>query len=309
MKSFFRKLRPKKKFTHHDPLPDTVRVAPDRHGLAIAVIAKDEKDDIAEWVLFHLLRGVRHIYIYDNGSTDGTLEITQKLSKHYPVTVTPWVNFVTQLDVQRLAYAHAITNFGADYRWIAFIDVDEFIFPKKHSSLTEALKELEHLPSVAMPWHMFGTSGHTKRPEGLVTENYTTRAPMPPSISAQKLLFYKTIADPSMVAQTGVHRPHLRQHGKVMYNDAGEQYPLDNIKDPARASANLIQLNHYYTKSEEDYEKKINRGRVANAGSPLSASADKKKRLIEQELVSDDSMSQFLDELKAELERFENLPA
>ncbi len=37
------------------------------------------------------------------------------------------LHFTLELS-QTLAYAHAIMNFGADWRWMAFVDIDEFLF-------------------------------------------------------------------------------------------------------------------------------------------------------------------------------------
>ena len=61
---------------------------------------------------------------------------------------------------QVLAYAHAASNFGGAFRWMAFIDADEFLVPKQAASIPEALAHLGEAVNVSLPWHMFGRSGH-----------------------------------------------------------------------------------------------------------------------------------------------------
>ena len=53
--------------------------AADRHGVAIATVLRDEEHYIAEWVSFHRAVGVRHFFVYDDGSTDRTLPILRGL--------------------------------------------------------------------------------------------------------------------------------------------------------------------------------------------------------------------------------------
>ncbi|MEE1110133.1 MAG: glycosyltransferase family 2 protein, partial [Lachnospiraceae bacterium] len=43
-----------------------------KHALAVVVIVKNEELYIREWIEYHRLAGISHIYLYDNGSTDKT---------------------------------------------------------------------------------------------------------------------------------------------------------------------------------------------------------------------------------------------
>jgi Glycosyltransferase family 92 len=58
-------------------------------------------------------------------------------------------------------------------RWIAFIDIDEFLYAREDDSLLNALRRYEQFPAVAVNWLMFSASGHILKPGGLVIENYT----------------------------------------------------------------------------------------------------------------------------------------
>ena len=65
-----------------------------------------------------------------------------------------------------------------DARWIAFIDLDEFLFSPTGTPLPEVLPDYERLrrPSCVSRAE-FGPSGHRTRPAGLVIENYVHRRP------------------------------------------------------------------------------------------------------------------------------------
>lgn len=56
------------------------------------------------------------------------------------------------------------------------MDVDEFIVPVRSSSFLNLLHFFDQEPAILrLSALQFGTSGHTTRPDGLVTEHYTWR--------------------------------------------------------------------------------------------------------------------------------------
>lgn len=236
---------------------------PGRSGLAIGLIVRNEADHIGEWAKFHALAGVRHFHVYDNGSSDGTVAALRAAVGDM-ATVIPWDQKLRdarrglEIHNQVLAYAHAVRNFGGAYRWMSFIDVDEFLVPKQAASLPEALTHLGHARNISLPWHMFGRSGHIARPEGGVLRNYTRRNPDPMS-DAKGLRNFKMIFDPCHVTSLKVHE--IRTDGnETTCNDAGETFTNKTRSGPDFYSAAHIQLNHYYTRSDSELKAKIARG-------------------------------------------------
>jgi hypothetical protein len=228
--------------------------------LSAVLIAKNEASYLVEWLEFHRLVGVERVYIYDNGSTDETVAVLRSYIRAGFVDYVPWANFDQNAVPQRQAYAHALCNFGPRWRWMAFIDVDEFLFPLKSDSLRTALREYEDLPAVAVHWHMFGCSGHKRRPSGLVIENYTQRAAIPSPAGAEVLLKWKCIVDPKKVR--GVVSPHvfLLDDGRKGAYDEDRRWILKT--QHAAGASKILRLNHYYTKSEEELAAKIAKGSV-----------------------------------------------
>jgi hypothetical protein len=89
---------------------------------------------------------------------------------------------------------------------MAFIDLDEFLFPATVPALAGALAGYEDCAGVSVPWFMFGFSGHDTPPSGLVIENYTERAVFPPCTSRRKLLSWNSIEQPHKIRRiSSVH--------------------------------------------------------------------------------------------------------
>ena len=72
--------------------------------VAIVCIVKDEVDYLEEWLAFHFALGVSHVFIYDNGSTDGSARLLERYQNHGLVTVVDWPLGGGQL----AAYNHAV---------------------------------------------------------------------------------------------------------------------------------------------------------------------------------------------------------
>jgi hypothetical protein len=240
------------------------QAAADRIGLAIVLIVKNEERHVAEWAKFHLQAGVRHFYVYDNGSTDATLTQLIAAVGVQNVTVIPWAQKLrsgrdgAELHNQVLAYAHAVQNFGSEYRWMSFIDVDEFLVPKSGATLPECLSHLENEVNISLPWHMFGRNGFELPPEGGVVRNYTQRHPDPMSVQ-KGMCNFKMIVDPCHVTALKVHV--IETDGAAdSVNDTGVSAAASGRKQAKFYSAQHIQLNHYYTRSSDELEEKLSRG-------------------------------------------------
>lgn len=238
-----------------------------RHGLAITAIVKNESRYIKEWVQFHYGAGVRHFYIYDNGSTDRTQKILMESLPGDALTITPWAQNLgdarykhSTIHNQVLAYAHAASNFGAEYRWFAFIDVDEFLIPRQSESLPLALESLDHCENISLPWHMYGTSGHKTDPGGSVLEKYRYRYSNP-STGDSSLRNFKCIVDPCALTSIRVHS--MQTNGEwLTHNDQGKPAHVKQRFASDFYSSEVIQLNHYYTRSEQEFINKMNKGHI-----------------------------------------------
>jgi hypothetical protein len=234
----------------------------DRTGIAVVLIVKNEARHAAEWAAFHLAAGVARFIVYDNGCSDGTIGELARVLGPGRLVVIPWDQKLRdgprEIHNQVLAYAHAVRNFGPDHRWMTFIDVDEFLVPKQAATLEGALAHLSDCACISLPWHMFGRSGHATPPEGGVVANYTRRNPDPMG-DAKGLRNFKMIVDPSRVTAIKVHS--IETDGQTgSCNDQGLRASLSGREARGFYSADHLQLNHYYTRSDAELQAKIARG-------------------------------------------------
>lgn len=228
------------------------------HRLTIGAIAKNEHFGLEEWVAYHRLVGVDHIYIYDN---DSFIPIKQTLAKDIASGYVTCIDF-PGLSKQMPAYNDCLTRFGADSQWIAFIDCDEFLVPKKTDSVPEVLDRYSNYASLQVNWVLFGSSGHIARPEGLVIENYTKSSPY----SYKENLHTKAIIQPSLVARAGSN-PHYFVPKPGFYAVAENFEGVPNAWSKTH-SVEFLQLNHYTLKSLTEFHAKMAKGRADAAHLP-----------------------------------------
>ena len=130
-----------------------------RYDLAVAAIFKDEGKYLKEWLNYHLLAGVEHFYLYNNDSSDDYAEVLAPYVKANVVTLTDFPGRLTMFP----AYNDALEKFRFECRYMAFIDLDEFIFPKTNLNIAEVVDEIlardKNAAALGINWQCFGSNG------------------------------------------------------------------------------------------------------------------------------------------------------
>ena len=218
--------------------------------LSICAIYRDEAPYLQEWIEFHRLIGVERFFLYDNESSDDHAEILAPYVSEDVAVVHRWPEHPGQAG----AYEHCLAEHGEDSRWIAFLDLDEFLFSPELRAVSEVLAEYEQWPAVGVNRVTYGTSGHREKPEGLVIEEYLMRFPAVASI--------KSIIDPARtVGFVNVHA--------FSYDDDG--FAVDEHKRRIDGwvtdefTFERLRINHYYTRSEAEFQDKLERVRADTA--------------------------------------------
>ncbi len=255
--------------------------------LSICCIARNEHHYIQEWVDYHLMAGAEKIIIYDNESVPPLKEKLRKEPKQEKVIIIPAKGREAQIP----AYNHCLQEFGPESKWIAFIDADEVLFPKKQDDLRLVLADYEQHGGLGVHWVEYGSSGHLAQPVGGQVESYLHRFPL----EYPKNMHIKSIVQPEKVEKA--FNPHQLVYKKPWYCVDEDHFPLAESWGPF--TNEKIQLNHYYFRSQQDFCQKIQRGRadrIDEAGArklqsfyPQTTKAD----------VFDDSLSGFYSKLKS----------
>jgi hypothetical protein len=204
----------------------------------IATMVRDDGDYIDEWVKYHLLIGFEHVLIYDHKSI---------------IPVIP--KWGTKVTVKRIEaelpfpeYIHLSTFRDFKSHWIMACDVDEFLVLLQHNDVRELLANYEHFGGLGIPWSMYGSSGHIKKPSGNVKDSYLWR-----TVDEGKQ-YVKTIANRRYFQDMG--DPHFVYSSKPLVNEAFEPFEGSLTTSPRQ----LCKLNHYFTRSYEEWIFKRNRG-------------------------------------------------
>lgn len=265
-----------------------------QYYLTIATVLRNEGLYIREWLAFYRAIGVDHILIYDNDSTDGFQNLIRDHLADGFVEIVPWPHFVQGINFQHLGFAHAVSYMAGRTTWLALLDLDEFLFSTRSINLSDTLSDYEDLPALAAYWINYGTSGHHRRPPGLVTESFTLRA-ADNGVAAIKN--YKSIVQPHRIKATlGAHRFLTDLDPVVAFNENRE--PLtDARRREQQHSAEILRINHYFSRSWEEFETRSREG-WARFRPRLTREREAKLSLIERNEVEDTSIAAIIPHMR-----------
>lgn len=262
---------------------DSARAYP--HFLSVCAIAKDEGPYLKEWIEFHRLVGVEKFYLYDNESTDDTRDILAPYIESGLVDYT----FQPGQKQQLPAYDDCLARHAAETKWLAYIDLDEFMVPMEFDTVPEFLATLPpDACQLLIPWVVYGSDGHVQKPQGLVTESYMRRD------QGVHSWMMKSIVKPMMCWHVSNHTQSMV--GKTV-DENGTAIELDFQNPSIIRPHNKIRINHYCCKSKEEHRRRRTRGDVmAVTGAQYD---DDHFRRHDCNDVYDPAMERFLPRLRA----------
>lgn len=227
-----------------------------KHEIAMVSISKNEGPYIKEWIEFHKLVGFTKFYFYDNESEDDTLEVLKPYVASGLVEYTLIKGNGRQLD----AYKDAISKHKEECRWMAFLDMDEYLMPTKpFEKIYDVVSNLiakagKGATGIGVNWCIYGSSHLEKKPIGLITENFIYRG----TENDWGNYHIKTICNPRLVKKyISPHYPIYKLGGYNINDSDGKRlwgWFCHNVK------WQNLRINHYYCKSKEQYLQKISRG-------------------------------------------------
>lgn len=210
---------------------------------ALVCIAKNEDDYIEEWINYHIKLGFDKIFIYAND--------WDYSSNNDKVCILNINGEIQQVNAYNsFLNWHNKTN---EYNWAAFFDIDEFLVLNKHNNVKDLLKEYEECNAIGINWAIFGNNYHKHKKSNLsVLKRFTRRAAESFDVNKHIKTIVKLPCNKKM-------RVHELANGWFNLNkekkDGAFNQPVD---------WSIAQLNHYFTKSEQELEIKCNRGRADN---------------------------------------------
>lgn len=210
--------------------------------IALVCIAKNEDNYIEEWIEYNLKLGFDHIFIYAN---DWNFKTDNKKVSVFNISGP---------SSQCKAYNDFKKNKSYGYSWAAFFDVDEFLVLNRHTNIKDFLSDYEDCNAIGVNWAMFGNNDHDKviNNNYKVLDRFTKRAEDNYEVNSH----VKTIVKLPCSKYQHVHSPQCDWY---------------NLKKEKRSGSfntsvdfSVAQLNHYFTKSDEELKEKCKRGRADN---------------------------------------------
>ena len=223
--------------------------------VAICIVCKDDAECLIESIEYHSLIGVDHFIIYDN---DSAIPLAKVLREYKNVTV---INWPAKNLKQSLCYLNCLNKFKSKFKWIGFIDTDEFIVLKniaknsKNKVLNNFIKQYEKYGGIGINILCFGGSGHLKKQKSIINSFTEART------NHKENDFIKTIVNTKYVLSPS-RNPHafIYKHGYFCVNENFKNISVKTKWFHAPLTSDRthkkIQVNHYITRSREDFELK-----------------------------------------------------
>lgn len=218
-----------------------------KHRLAICAVFQNESFFLKEWLDYHIILGVDHFYLYDNLSSDNSKTILGPYIESKVVDLIEWpVETCNQEEyLERLqlpVYNHALSIAKKECKWIAFIDLDEFICPTNHSNLLTFVKEYKKFAGIAINWQIFGTSWVNSLSEGeYIIEKLIYKAP----INHPCNQYIKMLVQPQTVKQ--INNPHYFEYYKGYYAVDCSKKIISPGLPTKPVNIENIRINHYWS--------------------------------------------------------------
>lgn len=236
-----------------------------KNDIALCCIQKQEAPYIEEFVRRHLDIGFDKIVIYDDDDSDDCI-----------ISELPYIKQQINAGTLRIIRCHGIPcpqpfvyrDFYSRFspEWVMFLDVDEFLVLNKHKTVREFVSDpmFDKCRQIHIPWKMFGDSGHYSKTEGDVVDRFTeSYPPQEEQVLCKSIVRggYPTdrLNFRTSHAVRGIS-PEMTASGKPSANPI---YPTTETKYDiswCEPDYSVAQINHYFTKSTEEFVNKCYRG-------------------------------------------------
>jgi hypothetical protein len=224
-----------------------------RTGVAICAVFKDENQYVREWIDYHIKIGIVSFLLYDNMSQ---IPLEHTLKEYIDKGIVKVIHKKGEYDSRQAEAYNDSVNHLQNYEWAAYIDIDEFIvllgeetnindYLKKHNDTTS---------SIGLNWLMFGSNGH-KDVQTSIINSYTQSCP-----GSHHNKHIKSIVRLSRFYWTDNPHYFFITKGNIV-NVREEPIKKGSPFNNPPILNEIMRINHYYTRSYEDFKLKQKRGR------------------------------------------------
>lgn len=207
---------------------------------ATILLIKDENRYLKEWLDWHLNLGFEHVYIYDNGKKDHVQDVVDLYAAEMQqkITVIDWTGHHTH--IQQDAYNHFLSNHKKDVRWGLFIDSDEFLrfTDGETTDVNTFLRSYEDYTEVWGYEVEYDANGQETYEDKPVRERFTRQT------DVREGVYWKNFIQVNRIDSFLMHYAYYDESRHLLFKNE-------------KSNQDLFVIDHYYTKSWEEWKKKI----------------------------------------------------
>jgi hypothetical protein len=229
--------------------------------ILLCTVAKDENKYILEFIHHYRNMNVSKIIIYDNNEINGE-NFLDILKDYIEINFIKIINIRGFQRPQKIAYHHCYKYNKYNYEWIAFFDIDEFLFLLNYTFINDFLSSnvFNNCQSIIINWKYYGDNDKLYYEEKPLRERFIKPVNITEEIVKIGYIYSaaKTIVRGGLELIWG-HFPHYfkntvncRPNGNILE---------DYLSPPDYSNA---YIKHYTTKSTEEFIERLNKGDVYN---------------------------------------------
>lgn len=227
--------------------------------LTLGAILRDQEHYIQEWLLFHHAVGVERFVLVLHRCDDRTEEKIVQVRDRFDLDIQIH-HLSEQGKVQMGVYRRLVRLYGQATFWLLLLDSDEFLYSDSIFDVKEHLAGFERFGGLSVHQKVFGSDDHIVRPRGSQLEAYKKRVPRTHFLcKGIKSLFQPAklidLLSPHMQL---VRDESVRVDGKPFVSRdfwCSEESPIHSP----------LCVNHYYTRSMQDWVQRYRRGSCNDA--------------------------------------------
>lgn len=214
-----------------------------KYFLSMVAVIRDENPYLEEWIRYHIEEmGFEHFYLYDNESIIPAKDYLTEKNFKYLDNIT-FIDWKTSQNTQQDSHNDFLQKYANETKWILPADPDEYVKLNDGSkSLKVFLEENSDYATVGCPWVCFNANGHVEKTDEPDMVRFTQETEW--NYGKNKGKYF---AQSNRINYFRNYVPIPRF-----------ELPTRNIND--EESGKFYQLNHYYTRSLEEWKEKIERG-------------------------------------------------
>lgn len=192
----------------------------------VGAVFKNEAHILSEWLEHYIYHGVEKFYLINDNSSDNFMEILQPYIDNGLVTLFNPIEPQYQMR-QSFLYSRYLLPLikKREFKWIAIVDLDEFIYSPREKDITKILRMNENIGQIMIFWTHFGSNGHIKQPKNVV-QSFTKKGLNPPITQRKNI-----INTDFPVRWLGIHESHV--YGPVWWlgdNLAINHYRIQSLE-------------------------------------------------------------------------------